>query len=108
MSVSQAVWDISHPDFTPGLSYVAVSRVRSLKGLLFETPFDMDCFKETHREMFAMRAADYARRRNQHIIEQRQSIPVSLELPSTTVNTTEFKKLQEQVAGLKRACGRTA
>jgi hypothetical protein len=48
-----------------GLTYVAVSRVKSLSGVLFEPPFDLIRFKgtptvPTHTE--TMRLADKARR----------------------------------------------
>ncbi|KAF7137061.1 hypothetical protein CNMCM5793_006912 [Aspergillus hiratsukae] len=41
MTVSQAVLDISKRDFTPGIRYVAVSRVKTLQGILFEESFDL-------------------------------------------------------------------
>ncbi|KAG5952671.1 hypothetical protein E4U58_000675, partial [Claviceps cyperi] len=33
--------DISGKDFTPGITYVAVSRVKSLQGIMFDGPFDL-------------------------------------------------------------------
>ena len=38
----QAVLDISRPQFVAGLNYVAISRVKSPEGLLFEKLFDLD------------------------------------------------------------------
>ncbi|KAJ5970827.1 uncharacterized protein N7479_000745 [Penicillium vulpinum] len=64
-SVTEAVLDLSRQDFSAGLSYVAISRIRSIEGLLFETPFDFERFKPKHHQIFAMRAADHTRRRNQ-------------------------------------------
>ena len=40
--MQKAVVDISKPQFTSGLNYVAISRLKSLEGLLFEKPFDLD------------------------------------------------------------------
>ena len=37
--------DISCKDFQPGLTYVAVSRVRSLQGIMFDRQFDMDSLR---------------------------------------------------------------
>ena len=41
----KVVLDLSQKERCLGLSYVAVSRVKSLDGLLFEGPFDFDHFK---------------------------------------------------------------
>jgi ATP-dependent exoDNAse (exonuclease V) alpha subunit len=62
MTVDQAVLNIARKDFVVGLTYVAVSRVKSLSGILFESPFDFIRFKgiPTHTE--TMRLADKARR----------------------------------------------
>ncbi|KAG6269751.1 hypothetical protein E4U48_004142, partial [Claviceps purpurea] len=40
-TLEKAVTDISGKDFTPGLTYVAVSCVKSLDGIMFDCPFDM-------------------------------------------------------------------
>lgn len=40
MTVDRAVLDISGNDFTPGLTYVAVSRVKKLAHIMLERPFD--------------------------------------------------------------------
>jgi len=45
MTVARAVLDISAQDFQPGLSYVAVSRVKTLQGLLFDVPFDLSALR---------------------------------------------------------------
>src|SRR5579871_3031496 len=45
ISVSKAVLDISQKEFSPGLSYVAISRVRTFKGLMFTKSFDYERFK---------------------------------------------------------------
>jgi len=41
VTVEQAVLNISETEFTPSLTYVAVSRVKKLTGLMFEEPFDL-------------------------------------------------------------------
>ncbi len=45
ISVSKAVLDISQKEFSPGLSYVAISRVRTFTGLMFTKSFDYERFK---------------------------------------------------------------
>ncbi|KAG6078750.1 hypothetical protein E4U16_001444, partial [Claviceps sp. LM84 group G4] len=40
-TLEKAVADISGNDFTAGLTYVAVSRVKSLEGIMFDCPFDL-------------------------------------------------------------------
>jgi hypothetical protein len=56
--------NISSSDFTPGLTYVAVSRVRTLDGLMFEESFDMECFtRMTETATTRMRDSDQIRRR---------------------------------------------
>ena len=67
ITVEKAVLNLVEKDFAPGLSYVAVSRVKSLNGLMFEESFDLSRFrtKEGHTER--MRLADAERRRPQHL-----------------------------------------
>lgn len=62
------VCNIATKDHVVGLTYVAVSRVKHLKGIMFEEPFDYSRFragKESKTE--TMRLADVARRLPQHI-----------------------------------------
>jgi ATP-dependent DNA helicase PIF1 len=74
ISVDCAVLSLSgDDDFSPGLTYVAISRVRSLRGLLFEEPFSYQRIKTKPRETTVMRNADYARR-------QAQEVPLPLDL----------------------------
>jgi hypothetical protein len=40
ITLDKVVCDISAPEFAAGLSYVAVARVKTLDGLMFENPFD--------------------------------------------------------------------
>lgn len=59
LTLDKAVLDISQRDFTRGLTYVAVSRVRSLEGLMFELPFDLeDRFRDTHRVVERLRETE--------------------------------------------------
>ena len=44
--MEKAMVNISKPQFTPGLNYMAISRLKSLKGLLFEKPFDLDIIRK--------------------------------------------------------------
>jgi ATP-dependent DNA helicase PIF1 len=47
MGLSRAVLNLNDSEFALGLSYVAVSRVKTLGGLMFESPFNLSKFKET-------------------------------------------------------------
>jgi ATP-dependent exoDNAse (exonuclease V) alpha subunit len=67
MTVHQAVLNISRKDFSLGLSYVAVSRVKTLDGILFEESFDFERFKPSDSLTKTQRAADVIRRRSEHV-----------------------------------------
>ena len=68
LTMQKAVVDISRPQFTPGLNYVAISRLKSLEGLLFEKPFDLDTIRKGGQGKTAeFRALDWNRRSNQVI-----------------------------------------
>ena len=41
LTVNKAVLYLGKKDFAPGLTYVAISRVKSLRGLLFLEPFSI-------------------------------------------------------------------
>ncbi|OXV07665.1 hypothetical protein Egran_04570 [Elaphomyces granulatus] len=73
MTVPMAVFNITARDFTPGLTYVAISRVKTLDGVLFEEPFDFDRFRRRPSDFVRMRLADVERRRSQHY--QREPSP---------------------------------
>ena len=51
----------------PGLSYVAVSRVKTLQGLLFDVPFDLSALRQVSRDAFTAREQDGRRRQPQHV-----------------------------------------
>jgi hypothetical protein len=68
ISTDQAVLNISgRKDFALRLTYVAISRIRSLKGLLFETPFEVKRLKFQSSETVIMRNNDYVRRQAQEV-----------------------------------------
>jgi ATP-dependent exoDNAse (exonuclease V) alpha subunit len=67
ITVRKAVLNIARRDFVPGLSYVAVSRVKSLSGIMFEEPFDYSRFRGTPSVTETMRLADKARRMRQMV-----------------------------------------
>ena len=64
MTVSQAVFNINAKEFAAGLRYVAVSRVKTLTGILFEEPFDYQRIqpKTTIPPLLLTRQADGRRR----------------------------------------------
>jgi hypothetical protein len=66
MTLSMAVFNITARDFTPGLTF-AISRVKTLDGVLFEEPFDFDRFRRLASDFARMRLADIERRCLQHV-----------------------------------------
>jgi ATP-dependent DNA helicase PIF1 len=54
-------------DFAVGLTYVAISRVRTLQGLLFEEPFDVKCLVPEVSKSSRMRDADREQRSRQQL-----------------------------------------
>ena len=68
ITAEKIVTNIAQKDHVVGLSYVAISRVRTLRGLLFEEPFDFSRFKtKAPSKTETMRLADYAKRLPQHV-----------------------------------------
>ena len=67
MTVDRAVLNLAVPDFALGLSYVALSRVKTLRGVMFEETFDFDRFKPSNGDMAKMRDEDAVKRRRQMI-----------------------------------------
>jgi ATP-dependent DNA helicase PIF1 len=61
----KVVLDLRQTKHCLGLSYVAVSRVKTLDGLLFEGPFDFDHFKRTKTAVSEDRDLDHIFRTNQ-------------------------------------------
>jgi ATP-dependent exoDNAse (exonuclease V) alpha subunit len=61
-TLDQAVVDISCKDFQPGLTYVAVSRVQSLQGIMFDRQFDLDSLRSNTVATISAREEDRLRR----------------------------------------------
>ena len=63
VTLDEAVCDISAREFSSGLSYVAVSRVSKLNGLMFDSPFSLArVFRDPPSKMMQLRINDYIRR----------------------------------------------
>ena len=74
VTLDRAVCDISVPEFSSGLSYVAVSRVSMLKGLMFDSPFSMArVFRDPPGKMMQLRINDYIRRQGCFLSQQAPS-----------------------------------
>ncbi len=67
VTLEQAILDISGMEFTASLNYVAISRVKSKEGLLFDTPFDYNTIRRKPGQTMAARIADWNRRTPQVI-----------------------------------------
>jgi hypothetical protein len=68
ISVDKAILNLSgDQDFAASLTYVAISRVRSLRGLLFKKPFGYSRLKYKPGDIVIMRNADYVRRQAQEV-----------------------------------------
>ena len=66
--MQQAENDLSSTkDFAPGISYVALSRVKSIKGILLEKEFPKGRFGMTNTANIIARAVDRVERRKQII-----------------------------------------
>src|SRR3984885_11602908 len=60
LTLSKAVLNLNQREHCLGLSYVAVSRVKALDGLMFERPFDLDRFsKKVDLNIARDQEADY-------------------------------------------------
>ena len=59
LTLSRAVLNLNQREHCLGLSYVAVSRVKTLAGVLFEVPFDFDRFTAVNSAASVDRELDY-------------------------------------------------
>jgi hypothetical protein len=80
LSVDRAVLNPSKKkDFAPGLTYVAISRVRLLPSIMFEEPFDFKRLKSSTSDIIIIRATNTAKRLQQEITvpveEDKQELP---------------------------------
>ena len=67
LTLIRAVMNLNRREHCLGLSYVAVSRVKTLDGLLFEGPFDFDHFVRTQSNVSRERDLDHVFRTGQLI-----------------------------------------
>lgn len=76
LTLSKAVCDISEPEFASGLSYVAVSRVSRLEGLVFDNTFPRSrVFRDPPSRTMQLRINDYARRQGALLSQERHPLP---------------------------------
>ncbi|KPM39851.1 hypothetical protein AK830_g6688 [Neonectria ditissima] len=61
-TLDRAVADISLRDFQSGLTYVTVSRVKTLQGIMFDSAFDLSDLRARSRAIYDARGIDIARR----------------------------------------------
>ena len=65
LTLDRVVLDLTLKDFAVGLTYVAISRARSLLGIIFDHPFTKARFKQPSSSTRQMRIADQALRAEQ-------------------------------------------
>jgi ATP-dependent exoDNAse (exonuclease V) alpha subunit len=65
LTLSNAVLNLNQREHCLGLSYVAVSRVKTLHGLLFEVPFSFERFTGINSTISQERELDYTFRNAQ-------------------------------------------
>ena len=68
LTLNRAVLDLSDRDFSAGQTYVAISRVRSIRGLMFDRLFDKARFAEKQTDVRRMRDEDTIKRGHELII----------------------------------------
>jgi ATP-dependent DNA helicase PIF1 len=68
LTLNRVVLDIKEKDKTAGLTYVAISRVKKLSGLMFERGFDMERFQSSTSKTKEARQEDFARRQQQLLV----------------------------------------
>ena len=62
LTLNRVVLDVKEKDKTAGLTYVAISRVKKLSGLMFERGFDMERFQSSTSKTKEARQEDFAQR----------------------------------------------
>jgi ATP-dependent DNA helicase PIF1 len=58
LTLKQVVLNLEQKDYTPGLLYVAISRVKRLSSIMFKTPFDLSRFATKESSNIKDRARD--------------------------------------------------
>lgn len=90
MTLDKAVMDISGKDFQSGLTYVAVSRVKRLQGLMFDVPFSLDNIRVAKDSVTPLRIQDYDRRSRQG-----QIVRPDVETPGPVVDAFEDPEVED-------------
>jgi hypothetical protein len=65
LTLSQVVLNIDQKEHCLGLTYIAISRVKALNGLIFESPFDFSRFTSQDTPIARDRELDFNFRKNQ-------------------------------------------
>jgi len=65
LTLSKAIMNLNQREHCLGLSYIAISQVKTLDGVLFESPFDLEHFITKDSTMSQDRNLDYINRTNQ-------------------------------------------
>jgi ATP-dependent DNA helicase PIF1 len=65
LTLNRVVLDIKDKDNTAGLTYVTVSRVKKLSGIMFECGFNTERFQLSTRKVKEARQEDFVRRQQQ-------------------------------------------
>jgi hypothetical protein len=65
LTLPKVILNLNQKEHCLGLSYVAVSRVKALNGVLFESPFDFERFTGTNSTISQERELDYTFRNTQ-------------------------------------------
>lgn len=68
ITLDRVVINITSKEFTPGLRYIVVSRVRTLDSLMFEKPFDFLLFSNRLSATAIARKADIERRYTKRLL----------------------------------------
>jgi hypothetical protein len=62
LTLPKIVLNLNQKEYCLGLSYITISRVKTLDNILFKVPFDFDYFKTTNSIVSRDYKLDYTRR----------------------------------------------